>query len=119
MVTVAGVGESVLWQITPDKTARDKLNICSTTEYLIGTTEGFSLSVILLKTRSAESAHKPDCIDSIKLAYNDFVLAGAKSQGAKLRFTDPDMPVATRMPATRAGSESVTCRFGLQHDYSV
>ena len=29
------------------------------------------------------------------------MLAGAKSQEAKLRFADPDMPVAMRMPAKR------------------
>ena len=58
----------------------------------------------------AESAHDPDGIGYIKVTDNDFVLAGAGSQGGRLRFTDFDMPVATRMPATRAGPEFVARR---------
>ena len=112
--------------MTPDKTVRDKLNgdfrdgiflgvIWRTTEYLIGTAEGvFKCNTI--KPRVAESAYDPGCIDYITVTYNDFVLAGAKSQGAKLRFADPDMPVTARMPATRAGPEFVPRRVYLKPD---
>ena len=72
-----------------------------------------------MKPRVAESAYDLNCIDCAKVAYNDFVLAGDTSQGAKLRFADPDMPSATRMPATRAGSEFVARRVDLKPDYFV
>ena len=82
---------------------------------LIGTAEAvFKCNTI--KPRVAESAYDPGCIDYITVAYNDFVLAGAKSQGAKLRFADPDMPVTARMPATRAGPEFVPRRVYLKPD---
>ena len=72
---VTGFVESFLWQIVPDKNARDKLNgdfrdgtflgiIWMTMEYLIGTAEGV-LRFNTLKPRVAESAYDQDCIDYI------------------------------------------------------
>ena len=67
-----GFGESVQWQMTPNKNARDKVNgdfrdgiflgvIWRTTEYLIGTPEGiFKCNTV--KPRIKENAYDPACI---------------------------------------------------------
>ena len=132
---VFGFGESVIWQMAPDKNNRDKLNgdfrdgiflgiIWRTTEYLIGTPDGiFKCNTV--KARPVESAYDPNCFEYIKVRYEDFVLEGAKSQGARLRFADPSVAVAIDPPIARAGNEWAPRRAYLKpadfvkHGYTV
>ena len=61
-------------------------------EYVVGAAEGvFKCSTI--KTRPIENAYDPSCIDYITTSYDDYILKGAKSEGAKLRFAPNAMPL--------------------------
>ena len=52
-------------------------------EYAVGTAEGvFECSTI--KSRPVENAYDPNCIDFITTSCGDYILKGAKSEGAKL-----------------------------------
>ena len=130
-----GFGESVLWQMAPDKNNRDKLNgdfhdglflgvIWKTTEFIIGTPEGI-FKCQTVKQRPEESCYDPACIDDMITTYNDYVLSGAKSKGAKLRFADPSVGVVPSTPVARAGNEWAPRRIYLKqpdfekHGYTV
>ena len=123
---IVGFGESVLWQQIPVKTARDKLEgdwrdgvflgvIWRTTEYLVGTADGI-FKCRTIKTKVAGNSYDPDCIDDIATSYNEYVLGGAKSQGARARFADPGAsPGAGSHPQViRAGNEFVPRRVYLK-----
>jgi hypothetical protein len=123
---VFGFGESVLWQMAPDKNNRDKLNgdfrdgiflgvIWRTTEFIIGTPEGI-FKCQTVKQRPEESCYDPACVDYITTTYNDYVLTGAKSKGAKLRFADPSVDVAPSGPVARSGNEWAPRRIYLKED---
>ena len=112
---VFGCWEHVLWQLTPDKNSRDKLNgdfregivlgvIWRTTEYIIGTDEG-SFKCATVKARPEERAYDPKCIDYITVPYDQYILEGASSQGARLRFAESSNPVGSAMPMSRSGVE--------------
>ena len=113
---VFGFGESVQWQQTPDKNIRDKFNgdwrdgiflgvIWRTTEYLIGTADGV-YKCNTVKPRPNGSSYDPQCIEYIKIKYGEYVLGGAKSHGARLRFAEPGEP------AVPAGSVPIQARGG-------
>ena len=64
-----------------------------------------------IKQRVSESAYDPNCLDCIKVSYSDYVLSGAKSQGARVRYADPAVEPPTREPAVRSGNEFVPRRI--------
>ena len=71
---------------------------------MVGTAEGaFKCSTI--KTMPIDSAYDPSCIDYITTSYDDYILKGAKSEGAKLRFAPNSMPIAATPILARGGSD--------------
>ena len=121
---VVGFGEHVHWQQTPQKPVPDKLDgdwrdgiflgvIWKTNEYIIGTREGV-FKCCTVKTRPEETAYDPECIDYVTTTYEDFVLQGAKSEGAKRRFAEPSAtPVAAPSIMARGGREWAPRRMYL------
>lgn len=86
---VYGFGESVIWQLPPNKSDRDKLDgefrdgiflgvIWRSTEFLIGTAEGI-FKTHTVKQRPHESAYDRKCLEYIKVVYSDFVLEGGQN----------------------------------------
>ena len=101
--------------MTPDKNSRDKLNghlregaflgvIWRNTEYINGTDEGI-FKCATIKDRPEESAYNPKCLDYITVPYDQYVLDGASSQGARLRFAESSSPVDNATPMPRSGVE--------------
>ena len=93
---IIGFAEVVLFQTTMEKTNRDKINsdwdrgvflgVCwRTTEYIVGTKEG------LFKCRTVrrvveDKSYDPDCLDYVKEFYDDYMLKGASTTAARVRF---------------------------------
>ena len=110
-----GIGKHVLWQLTPDKNSREKSNgdfrdgillgvIWRATEYIIGTDEGI-FKCATLKAGPEESAYDPKCTDYITVPYDQYILDGASSQGARLRFAESSSPVDNATPLPGSGVE--------------
>lgn len=108
-------GESVLWQITPDKSDGDKYNgefrdgiflgvVWRSSEYIIGTREGV-LRCRTVKPRPEETAYDPECIEYITASYSSYMLEGARTKGAKLRFAKDVPTVRDEEVRVRAGNE--------------
>ena len=122
---VFGFGESIIWQVIPDKNNRNKFDgdfrdgvflgvIWRTTEFLIGTPEGL-FKCRTVKQRTEEAAYDGECLNYVKSSYNDFVLEGAKSTGATVRFADPSTPVSRPdIVPTRTGAEWMPRRIYLK-----
>ena len=94
---VVGFGEFLHWRMAPAKPNPDKLDgdwrdgiflgvIWKSGEYVVGTADGF-VKRGAIKTRPTDSAHDSNCIDYITTSYDVHILKGAKSEGAKLRFS--------------------------------
>ena len=122
--SIVGFGESVQWQQIQDKNARGKVNgdwrdgvflgvIWRTTEFIIGTADGV-FKCRTIKQRVAENAYDPKCLEYIKVSYADYVLSGAKSQGARVRYADLAVEPPAREPAVRSGNEFVPRRIYLK-----
>ena len=65
------------------------------------------------KTRPIENAYDPNCIDYITTSYDDYILKGAKSEGAKLRFAPNATPIAATPILARGGSDWAPRRMYL------
>ena len=121
---VVGFGECVQWQQTQDKNARDKLEgdwregiflgvVWRSTEYLIGTAEGI-FGCRTIKPKVDGSAYDPDCTEYIKVSYSDFMLSGSMTQGARVKFADPEIAPPVRPTPTRTGNEFTPRRIYLK-----
>ena len=123
---VYGFAESVIWQLPPDKSNRDKLDgdfrdgiflgvVWRTTEYIIGTPEGiFKCNTV--KQRPEEAAYDSSCMNYITASYNDYILDGARTTGATVRFADPKARVGPAIGdiPTRSGAEWIPRRIYLK-----
>jgi hypothetical protein len=89
-----GFGESVMWQMAPDKTDRDKLDngvrdgiflavIWRSGEFLIGTTDG-RFKTQTVKARPVETSYDPSCIDFITTRYSSYALEGGRRKEQRL-----------------------------------
>ena len=101
---VVGFGELIHWQMAPAKPNPDKLHgdwrdgiflgvIWKSGEYVVGTAEAV-LKCSTIKKRPTDNAYDSNCIDCITTSYDDYILKGAKSEGAKLRFAPNVTPIA-------------------------
>ena len=88
-----------------------------TTEFIIGTPEGvFKCNTV--KQRPQEAAYDAKCFEYVTTCYNDYILEGAKTSGATVRFAEPankDGPVTVDIP-TRSGAEWAPRRVYLKPD---
>ena len=71
---------------------------------MVGTAEGF-FKYSTIKTRSIKHAYDLDCIDYITTSYDDYILKGSKSEGAKLRFAPNATPIAATPILVWEGSD--------------
>ena len=122
---VFGFGESVMWQMAPDKTDRDKLDsgirdgiflgvVWRSRGFLIGTTDGI-YKTQTVKARPVETSYDPSSIDFITTRYSSYVLEGAKTKGAKAMYAEPRAagPTSGGVEA-RAGTEWAPRRVYLK-----
>ena len=58
-----------------------------TTEYIVGTADS-SFKCRTVRRRAEEIAYDPDCMDYIKLSYEDYILEGARTNPV-VRFAQP------------------------------
>ena len=110
-----GFGDLSPWQVAPAKHNPDKLDrdwcdgiflgvIWKSGEYVVGTAEGiFKCSTI--ETMLIDNANDPGCIDYITTNYGDYILKGAKSEGAELRFAPNAMDIVAAPIMARGGSD--------------
>jgi hypothetical protein len=95
---VAAFAEKVNFKFTTDKNHRNKMNTewstgffvgvnGKTTEYLVATEEGI-FSCTTIRRVPDDEAYDPACIDKITSTYRDYVLGGASSSPATVRFTE-------------------------------
>ena len=120
-----GFCESVIWQMTPDKTDRNKLDsnfrdgiflgvVWRSGEFIIGTPDGI-FKCRTVEPRPNETAYDPRCIEYIKHGYRDYILSGAKTKGATAAFADPDArPAPSIGIAPRQGNEWALRRVYLK-----
>ena len=73
-------------------------------ENMVGTAEGV-FKCRAIKTRPIDNAYDSNCIDYITTSYDDYILKGAESEEAKLRFAVNVTPIAAT--PILAGGESV------------
>ena len=81
-------------------------------DYVVGTAEGVS-KCSTIKTRPIGNAHDPSCIDYVTTSYDDFILKGAKPEGANLRFAPNATTIAATPILARGGSELAPRRMYL------
>ena len=79
-----------------------------TMEYIIGTDEGI-FKCATVKARPEGNAYDPKCLDCITVPYDQYILDGDNSQGARLRFAESSSPVGNATVGsnpTKANSRS-------------
>ena len=76
---------------------------------MIGTGEGIFMCRTI-KAKVDGRSYDPACIDYIKISYSNFMLSGSKTQGARVKFADPEnapptrpLPIVWEMSSRHAG----------------